>query len=59
MADRVSFSFAGGETQMVPGSYIEFAERLVLPQYKDLMVSRVCLLWVGGGGGWRGARKLH
>ncbi len=38
-ADRVSFSFAGGETRLVPGAYIEFAERLVLPQFEHLKAS--------------------
>lgn len=37
-ADRVSFSFAGGETRLVPGAYIEFAERRVLPQFAHLKV---------------------
>lgn len=42
VADRVSFSFADGEA-LVPGAYIEFAERRVLPQYAHLEVR----------GGWR------
>lgn len=47
MADRVSYCFAGGETQLVPGAYIEFAERLVLPQFAGFKVWRsrhACLL---------------
>ncbi|KAK9807821.1 hypothetical protein WJX72_010228 [[Myrmecia] bisecta] len=36
VADRVLFTFANGETRSVPGAYIEFAERLVLPQFEHL-----------------------
>ncbi|OIW04733.1 hypothetical protein TanjilG_08616 [Lupinus angustifolius] len=36
VADSVSFQFADGPTESVPCSYIEFAERLVLPQFKNL-----------------------
>ncbi|KAF7123513.1 hypothetical protein RHSIM_Rhsim12G0057400 [Rhododendron simsii] len=36
VADSVSFSFSDGVTESVPCSYIEFAERLILPQFKDL-----------------------
>ncbi|KAM7487397.1 hypothetical protein LguiB_024881 [Lonicera macranthoides] len=36
IADSVSFLFSDGITEAVPCSYIEFAERLVLPQYKNL-----------------------
>ncbi|XP_016467511.1 2-oxoadipate dioxygenase/decarboxylase, chloroplastic/amyloplastic-like isoform X2 [Nicotiana tabacum] len=36
VADSTSFEFSDGITEAVPCSYIEFAERLVLPQYKDL-----------------------
>lgn len=36
VADSSMFSFADGVTESVPCSYIEFAERLILPQYKDL-----------------------
>ncbi|KAE9595590.1 hypothetical protein Lal_00031171 [Lupinus albus] len=36
VADSVSFQFSDGLTESVPCSYIEFAERLVLPQYKNL-----------------------
>jgi hypothetical protein len=39
VADRVSQCFAGGETRLVPGAYIEFAERLVLPEFRDVKVS--------------------
>lgn len=40
VADRVSYCFCGGETALVPGAYIEFAERLVLPQFEGLQVGR-------------------
>ncbi|XP_031286249.1 uncharacterized protein LOC116144946 [Pistacia vera] len=36
VADSISFKFSDGVTESVPCSYIEFAERLVLPQYKNL-----------------------
>ncbi|XP_057949810.1 uncharacterized protein LOC131144893 [Malania oleifera] len=36
VADSIPFQFSDGFTEFVPCSYIEFAERLVLPQYKDL-----------------------
>ncbi|KAJ4974933.1 hypothetical protein NE237_008107 [Protea cynaroides] len=36
VADSMSFHFADGIIETVPCSYIEFAERLVLPQYKNL-----------------------
>lgn len=36
VADLVSFQFFDGITESVPCSYIEFAERLVLPQYKNI-----------------------
>ncbi|KAF9625174.1 hypothetical protein IFM89_020041 [Coptis chinensis] len=36
VADSTTFSFADGITESVPRSYIEFAERLVLPQYKNI-----------------------
>lgn len=36
VADAVPFTFADGQTVLVPGSYIEFAERLVLPEYSNL-----------------------
>ena len=38
VADRISYCFAGSETELVPGSYVEFAERLVLPQFAGLKV---------------------
>ncbi|XP_019150350.1 PREDICTED: uncharacterized protein LOC109147171 isoform X3 [Ipomoea nil] len=36
VADSAPFQFSDGSTELVPCSYIEFAERLVLPEYKDL-----------------------
>ncbi|OVA09074.1 protein of unknown function DUF1338 [Macleaya cordata] len=36
VADSTTFHFADGVTESVPRSYIEFAERLVLPQYKNI-----------------------
>ena len=36
VADSTLFNFADGVTESVPCSYIEFAERLILPQYEKL-----------------------
>ncbi|POO00021.1 hypothetical protein TorRG33x02_041480 [Trema orientale] len=36
VADSTPFTFSDGATEVVPCSYIEFAERLVLPQYDNL-----------------------
>lgn len=36
VADSAPFQFSDGKTESVPCSYIEFAERLVLPEFKDL-----------------------
>ncbi|KAL5682877.1 hypothetical protein ACJX0J_009262, partial [Zea mays] len=36
VADSSLFTFADGITESIPRSYIEFAERLLLPQFKDL-----------------------
>ncbi|CAH9146652.1 unnamed protein product [Cuscuta epithymum] len=36
VADSAPFQFSDGNTETVACSYIEFAERLVLPEYKDL-----------------------
>lgn len=41
VADSISFQFSDGITESVPCSYIEFAERLVLPQYKNLPETEV------------------
>lgn len=48
VADSVSFKFSDGITELVPCSYIEFAERLVLPQYKNIPekeVTNPCFLF--------------
>lgn len=36
VAKKVEATFAGGEKQLIPGSYVEFAERRVLPQFAEL-----------------------
>ncbi|MDC6352362.1 DUF1338 domain-containing protein [Zeaxanthinibacter sp. PT1] len=36
VAKMIRAEFAGGETQPIPGSYVEFAERLILPEFRDL-----------------------
>lgn len=36
VAKMVEASFADGEKKLIPGSYVEFAERLVLEEYKHL-----------------------
>lgn len=36
VADAVPFTFGDGQTILVPGSYVEFAERRVLPEYAHL-----------------------
>jgi hypothetical protein len=36
MSEKLVVEFADGVTQIVPASYIEFVERLVLPQFKDM-----------------------
>ncbi|KAI3467398.1 hypothetical protein Pfo_024061 [Paulownia fortunei] len=41
VADSASFQFAEGITESIPCSYIEFAERLVLPQFKNLPENKV------------------
>ncbi|XP_022158077.1 uncharacterized protein LOC111024647 isoform X3 [Momordica charantia] len=41
LADSISFEFSDGITTSVPCSYIEFAERLILPQYKHLPETEV------------------
>lgn len=41
VADMLSFQFAGGQQQVVPGPYLEFAERLVLPQFKNVAAEHV------------------
>lgn len=41
VADSALFTFADGITEAIPRSYIEFAERLPLPQFKDLQEQEV------------------
>ncbi len=36
VAEMIEATFAGGESHAISGSYVEFAERRVLPQYQDL-----------------------
>jgi hypothetical protein len=36
VAKMVEAEFAGGQKALIPGSYVEFAERLVLPQFAHL-----------------------
>lgn len=44
VADSSLFTFADGITESIPRSYIEFAERLLLPQFKDLQDEEVCMI---------------
>jgi hypothetical protein len=41
IAEMLEVTFAGGETEHISGSYVEFAERRVLPQFSSLPKSRV------------------
>ncbi|KAH6809495.1 plant/protein [Perilla frutescens var. frutescens] len=41
VADSASFQFSEGITETIPRCYIEFAERLVLPQFKNLPEDKV------------------
>eukprot|EP00268_Persea_americana_P007610 TRINITY_DN1286_c0_g3_i1.p1 TRINITY_DN1286_c0_g3~~TRINITY_DN1286_c0_g3_i1.p1 ORF type:complete len:307 (+),score=48.57 TRINITY_DN1286_c0_g3_i1:131-1051(+) len=41
VADSRFFQFADGVTESVPCSYIEFAERLVLPQFRNLPANEI------------------
>ena len=55
---QVELQFACGKRRRVPGAYLEFAERLVLPQYAELpvrlttgsatdcYVQRACSAWL-------------
>ena len=40
VADPVPITFAEGSTGEVSGSYLEFTERLVLPEFQHLEVGR-------------------
>lgn len=41
LADDVAYRFACGRTELVAGSYVEFAQRDVLPAYRDLPAASV------------------
>jgi hypothetical protein len=41
VAEMVEASFANGQTKKIAGSYVEFAERKVLPEYKDLEPGKI------------------
>lgn len=41
VAQLIEAPFADGESMLIAGSYVEFAERGVLPQYKDLDASQL------------------
>lgn len=41
MSEKLVVEFADGVTQTVPASYIEFVERLILPQFKDVQREEV------------------
>jgi hypothetical protein len=41
VAGLVEARFAGGETRMIPGSYVEFAERRVLPEFAQLPANQI------------------
>lgn len=41
VADSMVFYFAEGISESVPASYIEFAERLVLPEYESFPVDKI------------------
>lgn len=44
VADSIEFEFSDGfKDPQIPCSYIEFAQRLVLPEYKDLPEDEVSL----------------
>ena len=41
VAKSIEAEFAGGEKAMIPGSYVEFAERRVLPEFANLPASEI------------------
>lgn len=41
VAKMIQAEFAGGEKEMIPGSYVEFAERRVLSQYAGLPANKI------------------
>lgn len=44
VSERVPIAFSDGSNALLPGAYIEFAERMVLPEFEHLKVSLLCLL---------------
>ena len=52
VSERVPIAFSDGSNALLPGAYIEFAERMVLPEFEHLKVSNpldlllmCCCLW--------------
>ena len=41
VANQVQAKFSGGETKKIAGSYVEFAERKILPEYKNLPIEEI------------------
>jgi len=41
VAEMVQATFANGETKMIPGSYVEFAERKILEPYRSLPAAEI------------------
>ncbi|MBE9597826.1 DUF1338 domain-containing protein [Pedobacter sp. MC2016-24] len=41
LAEVQEAEFAGGEKMAIAGSYVEFSERLVLPEFKDLPINEI------------------
>ena len=41
VAKMMEATFAGGEKQLIPGSYVEFAERRVLPEFVHLQPNEI------------------
>ncbi|XP_013634452.1 PREDICTED: uncharacterized protein LOC106340138 [Brassica oleracea var. oleracea] len=41
ISDKLAVEFADGVTETIPASYIEFTQRLVLPQFKDVPFDEV------------------
>ena len=41
VSERVPIAFSDGSNALLPGAYIEFAERMVLPEFEHLKVSRI------------------
>ncbi len=37
----IEAEFARGEKHIIPGSYVEFAERRVLPQFSDIPAAQI------------------